>query len=224
MNGAGKRAWGGVVVAAFLALAIAAAGPAWADSAGQKGKAKAVEQMAEFRQQLEGISQQIDVTLGALTKVSDAANSDPRPAFTEFCKAHDKMADMVKDIRSDAQSLQKNGQKLFDAWQKQLGTMSNPEIKAKAEERKAALQGFFEKVKTSMQAGKDAGGPFASDLKDIRTYLTNDLTPAGINMMKDTIAKANTNGGTVKSSIGEVLAAVDAFKNEISPTAAPAAN
>ena len=218
MNGAGKRAWGGVVVAAFLALAIAAAGPAWADKTGQKGKTKSVEQMAAFRQGLEDISKQIDTTLGALTKVSETANTDPRPAFTEFCKAHDTMAKMVKDLRSQAQTLQKNSQKLFDAWQKQMGTMTNPDIKAKAEERKAALQGFFDKVKTSMQAGKEAGGPFVSDLKDIRTYLTNDLTPAGINMMKDTIAKANSNGGTVKSSIGEVLAAVDAFKSEISPT------
>jgi DUF2959 family protein len=223
MDGKGRKVWIGAATIAILALALAAPGPAWgADSSGQKGKAKAVEKMSEFRAGLEGISNQIDVTLGALTKVADTAASDPRPAFTEFCKAHDTMAGMIKDIRSEAQDLQKNSQKLFDAWQKQMGTMTNPDIKAKAEERKAALMGFFDKVKASMQAGKDAGGPFASDLKDIRTYLTNDLTPAGINMMKDTIAKANTNGGTVKSSIGEVLAAVDAFKAEISPTGTPA--
>ena len=201
---------------AALVMSLAAA-PALAANS-QKGKTKSVEQMAEFRAQLEEISKQIDVTMGSLNNVVEQKGGDPRPAFTQFEKEHDKMLDQVKDIQANAKALRKQGEKLFAEWQKQMGTMTNEAIKARAEERKAALQGFFDKVKSSMEAGKAAAGPFAAELKDIRTYLTNDLTPAGIDSMQDIITQATTNGTTIKTSISEVITAVDAFKAEISPT------
>ena len=51
---------------------------------------------------------------------------------------------------------------------------------------------------------KTAFKPFMADLQDIKTALGNDLTPAGIDAIKKTVAQANKEAKPLKKSISKL--------------------
>ena len=71
------------------------------------------------------------------------------------------------------------------------------------------------------QTGKVAGDayePFISDMKDIRTYLSNDLTTGGLRKIEPTIEKARRDGAALQKALDEFNRASDGVQASLKPT------
>src|SRR5262245_41412765 len=133
---------------------------AWA----QKAAAKNIEEMGAFRDQVMAIRNQIEPVLNSLGAIVQNASGDPSSSFKAYSKEMQKMEDQVEKARKMRADMQKKGQALFAEWEKKMGTITNPEIKAKAEANRAKLQALYDSIEPDIEAAKESGTTFMSDL------------------------------------------------------------
>jgi translation initiation factor 2 beta subunit (eIF-2beta)/eIF-5 len=188
-----------------------------ASAAGYKNADKTGASIAEFRDEVLTIKKEVDATLVALDKVVATATTDPRKAFKEFDSAVPRIDDAAKKAKKRADDMRARGADYFKQWEKELATVSNPEIRQLAEERKAKLQGSFGSIKTFMEPARDQFNALQADLKDLQKYLGNDLAIGGIDAAKNLIAKTKTEGQSVVQSLDKVIAELNTVVATLTP-------
>lgn len=134
----------------------------------------------DFRASIETLKSQVHGTSDALTKLVDAGATDPKPAFASYEKQVEQVTKSTTKAKSNMTKVQSEGEKLFADWTARLETISDPEIRKASEKRrdelKQLLGGIADEAKPVL-AELDA---FVATAKDLETYLSQDLTPAGI--------------------------------------------
>ena len=75
--------------------------------------------------------------------------------------------------------------------------------------RQANAKAEFDKVSARAEETKTAYEPFMQGLRDIRTALSNDLTPAGVRTARPTIDRTLKSGVTVRTKLGALTAEID---------------
>lgn len=188
-----------------------------ASAAGYKLADKVGASIAEFRDEIVTIKKDVDITLAALDKVVTTAVTDPRSAFKDFDKAVPRIEDSAKKAKKRAEDIKARGRAYFQAWEKELGTVNNAEIRKLAEERKAKLQATFDGIRTSMEPVRDQFNTWLADLKDLQKYLSNDLTIGGIDAAKELIGKAKTEGHGVQQSMDKVIGELNTIVATLTP-------
>jgi len=200
-------------IMALAAVVLAAAPAAWA----QKAQQKNIEDMTAFRTQVEAIRNQIDPVLNSLNAIVAAGNASPSASYKTFAKELSKMDDQVEQARKTKADMQKKGEALFQEWEKKMGTITNPDIKAAAEANRAKLQELYKSIEPDVTAAKDAGAAFVTDLKDLNAYFQVDLSSSGIASMSSTVTKCNSDGKTVQGLLDKILATLDQVKAQMAP-------
>jgi hypothetical protein len=208
-------AWAGLTVVAAQLLSTLNA-----SAAGYKLAEKTGASIAEFRDEIVNIKREVDVTLAALDKVVTTAATDPRKAFQEFDKAVPRIDDAAKKAKKRADDMKARGQAYFKDWEKELAALNNPEIRKLAEERKAKLQATFGSIKTFMEPARDQFNPWLADLKDLQTYLRNDLTIGGIDAAKELISKTKSKGQAVQLTMDKAIAELNTIVATLTPAKA----
>jgi DUF2959 family protein len=186
---------------------------AWA----QKAQAKNIEEIGAFRAQIMEIRNQIEPVLNSLNAVVQNAGGDPSASFKAFQKELDKMNGEVEDARKMRADMQKKGDALFAEWEKKMGAITNPQIKAAAEANRTKLQALYQSIEPDIAAAKETGTSFLSDLKDLQAYFQVDLSSGGIASVADMITKADADGKTVQGQLDKVLATLDQVKAQMAP-------
>jgi hypothetical protein len=206
----------------FLSLSAAVAGTALLMTAcgttsGYKQADKTGAGIAEFRDEIVNGKKAIDATMTALSEVAASANTDPRKAFEKYSKNVAELESTAAKIRKRAQSMQQAGQAYFKQWEQELATVSNPEIRKLAEQRRAKLQETFENLRKYTEPLKQQFDPWMSDLKDLQKYLSQDLTIAGVDAAKGLFSKTTNEGLDVQKSMDGVVAELNTIAATITP-------
>ncbi len=207
-----------------MAALMTAAAPLFtatpASAAGYKMADKVGASIAEFRDEIVNIKKEVDTTMAALDKIVTTAAADPRKAFKDFDKAVPQIDDAAKKAKKRGEDIKARGQAYFQAWEKELASVNNAEIRQLAEERKAKLQATFGSIRTSMGPVRDQFNTWLADLKDLQKYLSNDLTIGGIDAAKELIGKAKTEGQGVQQSLDKVIAELNTIVATLTPAKA----
>ena len=73
------------------------------------------------------------------------------------------------------------------------------------QERRAKVQDTFSRIRSAAQDAKDSLPAYQSDLKDLRTVLSSDLTVAGIDASKKVIEKTKASGLQVQKNLDKLI-------------------
>jgi DUF2959 family protein len=103
------------------------------------------------------------------------------------------------------------------SWHKQTKSVNNPEIKALMESRRQQVEQLFDSSKPSREAARNAFGPFLTDLQDIDTMLSVDLSPSGVQSAMTFTQNAVSNGQTVLAGLDASLQALTQVHDQLSP-------
>ncbi len=196
-NPAGRN----VLLAAFCTLLAAGC----ATSRGYKQADKTGEAINTVRNDVVNMKTAVDGSLKALDGLIAAASTDPRKPYEAFAKSVDKVEAAGNTAKKDADAMRERGKAYFDQWEAQLASVKSEEIRNLAQQRKATLQETFGKIKDTAQDTKDAFPLFLSDLKDLRTALSEDLTPQGIDAAKDIFLKTKNSGAELQKSLDKLI-------------------
>jgi chromosome segregation ATPase len=198
------------VLLAVPALVLAAAAPDKAEKVAQKmlGLDKAIQQGAA----------QIDKTLASLNALAQP-EGDLTAKYKDFSKNVDTLDKMSQKAKSNAEAAAKDRDAYIAQWKASQDKIQNPELKAASEARRGELQPKIEAIKTSLSAARDTFTPFMQDLKDLRTFLANQLNPGGIAAAQSLITKCNESGEKVKADLSQGSTAVKDLAGSIAPGA-----
>ena len=192
-------------------------------TSGYKQADKTGAGIAEFRDEIVNGKKAIDATMKSLSDIAATANTDPRKAYEQYSKDVAKLESTAAKIRSRAQSMQAEGQAYFKQWETELAQVNNPEVRKLAEQRKAKLKETFESIRKYSEPLKAQFDPWMADLKDLKVYLGNDLTIAGVDSAKSLFSKTTSEGLEVQKSMDAMVAELNTVAATITPAkAAPA--
>lgn len=180
----------------FLAAGCATQGYKKADQTGTN--------LQNFRKDIVEFKQALDASLTRLNQVTEAATTDPRPAFEAYSKSLTQLGAVSRRADKRAQTLRTQGEAYFQQWQRELETISNPEIRQVAQERKDQQKQLFDRLDPLLKQMWGHYEPLFSDLQDLRKLLGQDLTPSGIQAASGLIRKNTELGGNVQSDLDEV--------------------
>jgi len=176
--------------------------------------------IAEFRDEVVNLKKAVDSTMALLAQTTENATTDPRKAFAAFAKSVDKVEDARAKAGKRAADVKAAGAAYFKQWEKELANVKNPDIRALAEQRKAKLNEIFAKVGPALETAKADFDPFLSDLKDLRTFLSQDLTIAGVDAAKDILKKTRDHGTKLQGSLDDLIAEMNSVSAQITPAKA----
>ena len=106
----------------------------------------------------------------------------------------------------------------FTEWQRQAAEITNPQIKAATQARQAEVKGNLESLSRTGRTAGEAYDPFISNMKDILTYLSNDLTPGGVKRLEPTIEKARRDGAALQKALDDFNQASQRVQTTLRPT------
>jgi outer membrane murein-binding lipoprotein Lpp len=149
---------------------------------------------------------QLDETVTSLNNLVSSPQPDLRPQYQQFAANVDTVEATSKSIAADRQAMGEKGKDYLAAWDQQIAQIQNPDIKAVAQGRRDQVTQQLVTVKKSYVVACDAFKPFLSDMKDVQSYLSVDLTTAGLTAVQPQVAKANRDVIPLKASLNQLAA------------------
>jgi hypothetical protein len=146
----------------------------------------------------------ITATVAALNDLVNVPQGDLVPKFANYNSCVNDLQTMANDINKRVDEMSKTGKVYFDTWDQQIATINNTDIKNASSQRKAAVMAQFTDIKRSYLETKMAFDPFMSDLKDVQTALSNDLTVGGVSSVKSAADKASGEAIKLKTSMDKL--------------------
>jgi regulator of replication initiation timing/ribosomal protein L25 (general stress protein Ctc) len=200
-------------LAGLLALALAPNPIASAaDSADRAQAAKA--KMDSTRAEVAKIRHQVGLTLEELNRLQKE-NMDLRTQFQKFSAELVKMEVQAQVARDRAFSMEEKGQAFFQAWEDQIKSIANADIRDEAMKRYSKRAKSYGKILRAMFDARDQLQPFMSDLNDIKKLLDSELTRASVGSTKTIMKQANWHGADVVDSIEDVEKELDRVSTEL---------
>lgn len=158
---------------------------------------------------------QIDVTAASLDSLVTAGKADPKKSFESYSKNVVKFEKEGKQVIKRLDEMKKDSRVYFEEWEKEGDSFKNTEIRQLSEERRSKLAGIYSQVPASAAGVKGSYNAYLTDLKEIQKYLSNDLTPSGIEGITPVAQKSVQNLDQLKASLKPVISALDEIKFEL---------
>ena len=163
---------------------------------------------------------QIDTVLSSLDTLLRAPADKLRESYDRYAAAVATMNEYAEALRENDTDLKRNGDAYLNQWKDDASTVSNPELRALAEQRRREIAAKGNSMRSTVTAATSTSGAFLRDINDIRKVIGNDLTPTGQAGVNNT-AIAETvqrEGAQAKAAIENAERAIADMRAEITPT------
>lgn len=173
--------------------------------AGSKDTQKFQSLVATTRSDLGKARAQFDTTIGAYNVIVNGEAKNPEKAYTALTKEISKSEKNWKTAGTSFDKMQKEGQKLFASWQKEVDAFTNEQMKQISMDRLAEATSGNQRMADRLVAARDAYEPFMTSLKDQTLFMGRDMSPAAMEALQPLAVELNALGTTLLSSIDAVL-------------------
>jgi len=209
--------------AALFVLVLLAAGALLGScaSTGIERSAKANSSLRLVEEDYRQVPVQVDASNAALRELIRPGQTDVKRAYDNYQDRVGNMQKLGRKLDQHTDEMKDRGQDYFEEWEKQGGTFANPQIRELSEQRRADLSRAYSAVTQSSIGARGALDAYLGDLKEIQGYLSNDLTPKGLESINPVAQTALQDGEKLKESVQPVLSAIDAAKSEMARGGAP---
>ena len=165
---------------------------------------------------------QLAATMSSLNRLlATKPGDDLRPAYQAYIENVDKTKKDAETTKQRVAQMNGDSANYFSSWKSDNETISNQQLRKVATKRLEEVQKGYSSSLASLQAGAGKFVPFLSDLSDIQTALSNDLTANGLKAAKGVFKKANHDHEEVQKEIEKAIKQLTATQTSLSPTAGP---
>jgi hypothetical protein len=160
--------------------------------------------------------QAIGDTLQALQTIS-TANGDLLEPFQRFISLREQLEQDDQRIGQRAEEMRSRARDYVTNWEVEVYGVEDKALREQAEQRRNRVRENYGRISDTTRALREAFDPFRRDLKDIETFLANDLTPAGVRAATPAIQRATTGGQEVQHRIDAVIAELQRVAGAMTP-------
>lgn len=158
---------------------------------------------------------QIDATGSSLDALVMADKPDLKKNFDAYTDQVAKLDHEGERTIKRMDEMKSRSKEYFAEWETQGDTFTNPQIRELSEERRTRLATIYAQVPAAGVGIKGAYLAYLTDLKEIQMFLSNDLTPRGIEAIDPVAKKTVQDREALKASFEPVLSALDDIKVEL---------
>jgi uncharacterized phage infection (PIP) family protein YhgE len=162
-----------------------------------------------------GTQSALDQTLKSLEEVVATKDKSPKTAYDAFAKGYGSFVEEFASLNSTRAGLKSKAEVWFTEFEKQNSAIQDADLRKSGEKR---LETFREGIaETSKQVDKLIEGTSGVEarLKDLRTFLSNDLTPDGIGAVEDRIKDLAKDGRKAAGGLGELRKSSEALAEKL---------
>ncbi|MFA7227676.1 MAG: hypothetical protein WC061_01470 [Melioribacteraceae bacterium] len=181
-------------------------------STGIRRSEKATTTMQTMDSDIKSVSVQLDATGASLDELTMPGQSDIKKAFNTFTDNVSKIEKMEKNFAKHADKMQARGKDYFEEWEKDDDKYQNSQIQQLGEQRRIELSEIYGKIALNSIGVKEAFKTYVSDVKEIQKYLSNDLTPKGIEAIVPISRKSVRDGDNLKGAIKNIQPSIEAAR------------
>lgn len=146
----------------------------------------------------------IDVAMASLDDLINKPSGDLRPQFERFDDAFNRLVDASEQAEKAAAHANKKSQEYFRAWDEDSHGILYEAVRDQSVARKTQVSSDYNTVNERYHQNQAVVGPLIAYLKDIRTALSADLTPGGLESVKPMAANARQNAQKVQSALAQL--------------------
>ena len=176
---------------------------------------KASNSIQNEDQEIRKLIVQIDLTGSSLDTLMVASAPDLKKPFDTYTKNLAKLDSEGKRTIKRMDEMKERNKDYFAEWEKQGDTYTDPEIRALSNERRSNLAAIYARIPEAGMGIKGAYKSYLTDLKEIQSFLSNDLTPKGLDAIAPVANRTIQDREALKISFGPLLAALDAVNAEM---------
>ncbi len=204
-------------------LAVLALGSACASTGNEKAQSTAMH-MEGLRDAVVSMKGKVNAAATSLAAVVKEREVDPKPSFAQYKKDVEAVEDVFSKAESNLKAVKAEFQTYYAEWEKQSTTIQDPDLKKSAEERRTRLSKAVDAVKAAMEAARSEITPYVAKIKDVETYLSNDLTPAGIEAISGKSEQVTDEAESIGDRLDEVVEALEKGAPEFKTAKPPPAS
>jgi hypothetical protein len=176
---------------------------------------KTSNSIQEVDNEIRKMSVQIDVTAASLYTLVNTGKPDLKKSFDSYSDNVVKLDKEGNKVLKRIEEMKSRSKEYFGEWEKQGDTFTNAEIRELSEQRRSRLAELYARVPAAGAGIKGTYHAYLTDLKEIQKYLSNDLTPKGIEGISPVANKSVQDLDSLKISLKPVIAALDDIKVEL---------
>lgn len=170
---------------------------------------KTTDTMQVLQNDYRQASIQISATNKSLASLILPTQADTSKAYDVYTKDVKKMEDLGNRLNQHTEKMQNQRDAYFSEWE---SSYANPDIQKLSEQRRIEMRAVYAKIPEASVGVKGALQSYLADTTEIQRYLSNDLTPQGIESIRPIARRAIMDGDRVQESIRSLLIAVDQAK------------
>ena len=182
---------------------------------GMDRSAKTSNSIQEVDTEIRKMIVQIDLTGSSLDSLVIAGQPDLKKSFDTYSDNLVKLDKEGKRVLKRTEEMKTNSKEYFAEWEKQGDAFTNPQIRELSEERRSELARIYARVPEAGAGIKGAYHAYLTDLKEIQLFLSNDLTPKGIEAITPVANKSIQDREVLKASLLPVISSLDEIKAEL---------
>ena len=205
----------------FAIAAALALGPGCKSSSGHSASDTTASHMDALRASADSLKARVNAAAGSLSVIVEKAEVDPKPPFAQYKKDVAAVNDWLAKAESNLKALRAQGEAYFAEWERQATTIQDPELKETAQERRTELRKAVDDIGKAMEDVRTELMPYVASIKDVQTYLSNDLTPAGIETIEGKSKKLIDEAETIGEKLDDLVKTLEenapAFKTAKPP-------
>jgi hypothetical protein len=186
-----------------------------ASTTGMQRSEKATTTMQTMDDDIKLVVVQLDATGASLAELMRPGQSDVKKSFELYTTNVTKIEKMEKDFAKHAKEMKTRGENYFAEWQKKGDKYENPEIQALSEQRRIELGKIYGKIAENSVGMDEAFKAYVSDLKEIQSFLSNDLTSKGIEAIAPISRKTVIDGNRLKREINKLQTSIEEARSEM---------
>jgi len=162
---------------------------------------------------LEGVRAATD-TKGFLSK-EEVVVGDLDSAFKAFTKARATLTSQDATVAKRKQGFSGEFEAYMTAWEQNMATVENKDLKDAAAKRRAEARKRFESVQKELEGMTARYTSLLSDLQGIETVLRNDLTAQGVASVDGVIGGALKKGTGVQEDLDKVVTTLTGYTDSL---------
>ena len=182
---------------------------------GMDRSVKTASSMKDVDSEIKKMNVQIDVTAASLEALVRSEKSNLKKPFHTYSNELEKLEHEGKKVIKRMEDMKSHSKDYFAEWEKQGDTFTNADIRNLSDQRRSRLAEIYAQVPAAGLGIKGAYNEYLTDLKEIQKYLSNDLTPKGIEGITPVANKSVQNLNALKASLKPVIMALDEIKAEL---------
>lgn len=179
--------------------------------------AEAISSVRDLRTALSNERLQVDRTLSSLTAVMNS-RGDLIPTFQPYIQALADLKTARQQTVSAADTMREKARGYITGWEVEVYGVEDPALRAQAEKRRDDVRQDYSGVTDNLRQVQSAYEKFETRAEDLRRFLANDLTSAGVEAAGPSSQQTVAAGGELKGRIDATVSNLDAVLGRMSPT------